>query len=90
MLYRMNISKLLIPLSLFCKEKSIGPPNLSGRLFAGSLAFCATGRIDWALGLWGHRIKRTFGYFVSRRYLDFIVECVDDNFGFSPLCGTFG
>jgi hypothetical protein len=52
-------------------------------------SFCAVGRTDWALGLWG-RQSETFGYFVPRRHLDFIVECVDDNFGFSRYAERLG
>jgi hypothetical protein len=44
--------------------------------------FAQLEELDWALGLWDAE-SQTFGTLYPRRYSDFIVECVDANFGFS-------
>jgi hypothetical protein len=72
------------------QEKSIGTPNLSGDYFARSLSFCATGRIDWALGPWGHGQSKHLATLYLEDISDFIVECVDDNFGFSRYAERLG
>jgi hypothetical protein len=75
----MNTSKLLILLSLL-QGKTHSTPNLSGRLFAGSLSFCATGRTRLGFGTMGHGQGETLATLYLEDISDFIVECVDDNF----------
>jgi hypothetical protein len=83
MLCRTNISKQSILLSLLQ-----GKPNLSLQIcqedyLPEASRFAQLEELDWAFGTMGTQDKGNIWLLYTLRIFDFIVECVDANFGFS-------
>jgi hypothetical protein len=75
-----------IDASVFCKEKSnLGTQICQEKIICLKLLVLH----NWknSVEVWEHRIKQAFGYILRS---DFIVECVDDNFGFSRYAERLG
>jgi hypothetical protein len=86
LLYKMN--KNIDPVIAFFKGKIHWRSKFVRKISCQSVSFCSIGRTGLGFGTMGHRIKQTFGDFED--ISDFIVECVDANFGFSRYAERLG
>jgi hypothetical protein len=79
-------TKQLILISLFCNQR-----NGNWRRFICLISrFAQLEELDWAFGTMERKIKANIWLLYTLDISDFIVECVDANFGFSRYAERLG